>query len=108
MADSKKTIFNRALVFYLLIIVGMVAVIVKAFVLKMVEGPKYIAMQRETTQSDIRVAAMRGEILAKDGRTLACSVPYYRITMDPCADGLKDNIFNEKIDSLARKLSAFY
>ncbi|MCQ2229031.1 MAG: transpeptidase family protein [Bacteroidales bacterium] len=108
MADNKKTIFNRALAFYLLIIVGMIAVFIKALVLKVVEGPIYVNKQRETTRSDIRVPAMRGDILAKDGRTLACSVPYYKVIMDPCAAGLKDKVFNEKIDSLARKLSAFY
>lgn len=56
------------------------------------------------------VEAARGNIYAADGKSLlATSVPEYEIRMDMLAGGIeKDEIFYEKIDSLAAKLSVFF
>ncbi|MDR0511359.1 MAG: transpeptidase family protein [Rikenellaceae bacterium] len=55
-----------------------------------------------------KVEAMRGDILARDGRLLATTVPRYEIRMDFAAAGLTDTAFKAGVDSLAAKLSAFY
>lgn len=56
------------------------------------------------------VEAARGNIYAADGKSLlATSVPEYEIRMDLMAGGIeKDEVFYEKIDSLAAKLSSFF
>jgi len=56
------------------------------------------------------VEAARGNIYAADGKSLlATSVPEYEVRMDMMAGGIeKDEVFYEKIDSLAAKLSVFF
>lgn len=56
------------------------------------------------------VEAARGNIYAADGKSLlATSVPEYEVRMDVMAGGIeKDEVFYEKIDSLAAKLSSFF
>ena len=56
------------------------------------------------------VEAARGNIYAADGKSLlATSVPEYEVRMDMLASGIeKDEVFYEKIDSLAAKLSVFF
>ena len=56
------------------------------------------------------VEAARGNIYAADGKSLlATSVPEYEVRMDLLASGIeKDEVFYEKIDSLAAKLSVFF
>ncbi|GAB1374690.1 MAG: penicillin-binding protein [Bacteroidales bacterium] len=52
------------------------------------------------------IEAVRGSILARDGRSLASSVPYYQIRMD-CVFP-EDTLFNNNIDSLSFALSNFF
>ena len=55
------------------------------------------------------VEAARGNIYSVDGSLLATSVPEYEIRMDMLAGGIeKDDVFFEKVDSLAAKLSVFF
>lgn len=52
------------------------------------------------------IEAVRGSILASDGRSLASSVPYYQIRMD-CVFP-EEILFNSNIDSLSNALSGFF
>lgn len=52
------------------------------------------------------IEAVRGSILARDGRSLASSVPYYQIRMD-CVFP-EETLFNNNIDSLSIALSGFF
>lgn len=52
------------------------------------------------------IEATRGSILARDGRSLSTSVPYYQVRMDCIVPG--DTTFNNHIDALANALSSFY
>ena len=54
------------------------------------------------------IAAVRGNIFDINGNLLATSLPYYEIAIDPNADGLTENIFNNGVDSLAHALSALF
>ena len=55
------------------------------------------------------VEAARGNIFSNDMSLLATSVPEYELHMDMLAGGIVDErIFNEKVDSLAMKLSELY
>jgi cell division protein FtsI (penicillin-binding protein 3) len=52
------------------------------------------------------IEAVRGSILASDGRSLASSVPYYQVRMD--CKFPEDSTFNNNIDSLSFYLSRFF
>lgn len=56
----------------------------------------------------IKVKAMRGNIYAADGSLLATSVPTYNLVFDSRADGLTQEIFNNKIDSLSQKFAQYF
>ncbi len=65
----------------------------------------------ETTDYDIafrqeEIEANRGSILARDGRALSTSVPYFQIRMDCVLPA--DDLFNSQIDNLAKELSRFF
>lgn len=65
----------------------------------------------EVTSEDIsfrdeEIEAVRGSILAKDGRLLSTSVPYFQIRMDCIVP--EDTLFSNNIGKLAESLSAFY
>lgn len=55
---------------------------------------------------EVEIPAVRGNILSYDGKTLATSVPYYRVRID-CTVA-NDSLFNLNIDSLAYCLANFY
>ena len=106
--DIRKDIFIKMAFFFVIIVVGFALVILKTFKIKIYDGPEYEAKLEKSLKSEHPVEAIRGDILASDGRILACSVPIYRICMDPSAPGLTDKVFDEKIDSLALCLSRLY
>jgi cell division protein FtsI (penicillin-binding protein 3) len=74
-----------------------------------VEGEKWRAMADSLSTRFANVEAARGNIYSIDGSLLATSVPEYEVRMDMLAGGIeKDDVFYEKVDSLAAKLSVFF
>ncbi len=104
----KRDITWRVGVIYLALVVLAVVVFGKVVYLQVVEGEKWRSMEQVLTSKEREIEANRGNILACDGRKLACSVPSYRLYMDMMAHGLTDEIFNENIDSLSICLSSFF
>ena len=73
------------------------------------EGAKWRAMADSLSTRFANVEAARGNIYSVDGSLLATSVPEYEIRMDMLAGGIeKDDVFFEKVDSLAAQLSVFF
>jgi cell division protein FtsI (penicillin-binding protein 3) len=54
------------------------------------------------------IDARRGDILARDGRLLATSLPSYDLKMDFRAAGLTDSIFERHLDGLSDAMSRFF
>jgi cell division protein FtsI (penicillin-binding protein 3) len=52
-----------------------------------------------------KIIAERGNIYTYDGRMLATTIPTFNLFMDTKAEGLKEELWNQKIDSLALALS---
>src|SRR5574344_2117598 len=107
MADIRKTALTRYKIVAFFVTIVFFAAIGKAFTLKLIDGDKYNEAIKKNSERSVVVEANRGDILAADGRKLACSVPSYRIFMDPCADGLTSEVFNSEIDDLSNSLSRF-
>lgn len=108
MADIRKTALTRYKIVAFFVTIVFFAAIGKAFTLKLIDGDKYNEAIKKNSERSVVVEANRGDILAADGRKLACSVPSYRIFMDPCADGLTSEVFNSEIDDLSNSLSRFF
>ena len=104
----KRDITWRVGVIYLALVVLAVVVFGKVVYLQVAEGHEWRAMEEKMTNKVREIEANRGNILACDGRKLACSVPSYRLYMDMMAHGLTDEKFDNNIDSLCLCLSGFF
>lgn len=107
-SNMRKSITLRAAIFILILIAAMVVILVKALYIKVVDGDEYSKKIAKDSEREVPIESVRGDILAVDGRKLACSVPNYRIYMDPCAGGLTNEVFNSEIGTLSQQLSAFF
>lgn len=105
MAVTLKSIVTRAS------LVGAVVLLLMVFICGKFMWEKTVNYEAAVSQVDVKtqvvLPAKRGDILADDGRKLACSINEYTIFMDPCADGLR-KVFDKDIDSLCICLSNFF
>jgi cell division protein FtsI (penicillin-binding protein 3) len=96
----------RSGVVYLVVVLLAVAIIVRIAVLQYVERPKWEAMsEKYVFRTDID-PANRGDILARDGRLLASSVPYYSVYMDTRSSGMSAEIWSNGISGLSNGLAS--
>jgi cell division protein FtsI (penicillin-binding protein 3) len=76
---------------------------------QIVQGKKWKAMATTLSTQYQTVDAARGNIFDVGMNLLATSVPEYELHMDMLAAGIyDDDVFNEKVDSLAMRLSQLY
>lgn len=107
--NIKTDILIRVYISFGLMVVIAIAVIYKMFVVQVVHGEKWLAMQDSLSTKYDDVEPARGNIYSVDGSLLATSVPEYDIRMDVVAPGIEeDEIFYSKVDSLASSLSLFF
>lgn len=104
-----KDILKRVRWLYFLFLLIAVAIVTRILWIQYgPEGAELREKARRITFERVAVEAERGDILARDGRILATSVPTYEIRMDFGAAGLADSTFNKYVDSLAYRLSSFF
>ena len=107
--NIRTDILLRVYLAFGLIVLLAFAVLFKLFHVQFVEGEKWRSMADSLSTRFANVEAARGNIYSVDGSLLATSVPEYEIRMDMLAGGIeKDDVFFEKVDSLAAKLSVFF
>ncbi len=107
--NIRTDILLRVYLAFGLIVLLAFAVLFKLFHVQFVEGNKWRAMADSLSTRFANVEAARGNIYSVDGSLLATSVPEYEIRMDMLAGGIeKDDVFFEKVDSLAAQLSVFF
>lgn len=105
----RTNILMRVYLAFGLILLFAGAVVVQLCRVQFVQGSKWKAMSKAMSTEYMNVEAARGNIFANDGSLLATSVPEYELHMDMLAGGIeKDDVFNEKVDSLAAALSHFF
>jgi cell division protein FtsI (penicillin-binding protein 3) len=93
-------------VVFILIALAAAAIPYRIGQLQFKEGDQW-RKKAETINFQYReVPATRGNIYAGDGSLLATSLPFYRVAIDPTI--AKGNLFIAGLDSLSKKLSAFY
>jgi cell division protein FtsI (penicillin-binding protein 3) len=107
--NIRTDILLRVYIAFGLIVLFAFAVLFKLFHVQFAEGERWTAMADSLSTKYEDVEAVRGNIYSVDGSLLATSVPEYELRMDLLAGGIqKDDIFTEKVDSLAERLSVFF
>ncbi len=101
MPGLRKDILWRMALIYILMGGFAVVVIGRILYIQIVEGNKWKSKATEMTQKNVVIEPLRGEIYSEDGRVLASSIPIYEIRLDTKAEGLKKELFNKNVDSLA-------
>lgn len=107
--NIRTDILTRVYAAFGAIVLFAFAVLYMLFHVQVVQGDKWRAMADSLSTKFVNVEAVRGNIYSVDGSLLATSVPEYELRMDMFAGGIeKDEVFYEKIDSLAYKLSSYF
>lgn len=106
--EPKKDILWRIYISYLAICVLTFFIIGKAIRIRVFEGQHWEDVSRNFTYTYKDIDAIRGNIFDINGNLLATSLPYYEVAIDPNADGLTANVFNDGVDSLAYSLAALF
>ncbi|MBX2971409.1 MAG: transpeptidase family protein [Cyclobacteriaceae bacterium] len=104
--NIKKSILLRVRVAFLFVLLFAIAVVVKINHIQVVQGEKWVTMGEQISFDYKKVKATRGNIYSDNGSLLATSLPFYKVAFDATLPNEK--VFNAGVDSLARKLSAFY
>ena len=101
----RDEIVFRSGVVYLVLIFCALALIVQILVLQYIQKGKWSEMSEKYVFKTAEMPANRGDILARDGRLLASSVPYYSIYMDTRSSGMTASTLSQGIDGLWEGLS---
>jgi cell division protein FtsI (penicillin-binding protein 3) len=104
MAVRDEIVWRTGAVYIATAIVAL-AIIVRILILQTVQHGKWTAMAERYVYNTSEMPAVRGDILAYDGRILASSVPYYTIYMDTRSTGMSQKTWNNGINGLCSGLS---
>lgn len=102
----KKDILLYTKIVYFIFVVAAICIVIQIISIQLFNGEMYKKIAKENTYKNISIPADRGNIYAKDGRLLACSIPYYQLFLD--CKLAHDSIYNNKIDSLSDCLSKYF
>ena len=108
MDKNKGDILWRIYLVYFLTVGFGILILIKVVYIQFVEGDQWREMARNSTIRYANIEAIRGDILADDGRLLATSVPVYEIRMDLHRNVVSDDLFSAGADSLAFMLSRLF
>lgn len=100
MSIKTDILWRIYLAFGLICLLGM-AILFQAFKIQTVEGAHWRSMADSLTTAYIASEAERGNIYSEDGRLMATLLPFFEVRMDVNTKALTDNIFYNKVDSLA-------
>jgi cell division protein FtsI (penicillin-binding protein 3) len=106
--NNKGDILWRIYLVYFLTAGFSVLIFLKVIYIQFVEGEHWRDLARNSTMRYVNIDAVRGDIIADDGRLLATSVPVYEIRMDLHRGVISDQVFHSGIDSLALQLSRLF
>ena len=101
MNEHRKDIMWRINLIYLLVFLYGMAIIGRIMYIQFVEGAMWKAKAEKMSFQYMNIEAMRGNVYASDGSFLATSVPIFELRFDSKAEGITEELFDEKVDSLA-------
>jgi cell division protein FtsI (penicillin-binding protein 3) len=92
---------------YSAVVIVAIVIVVAIINIQYMQAERWIQHENNNFRERIMIPT-RGDVRARDGRLLASSVPEYEIRMDLVTQALTSEIFNSKVDSLARALSNLF
>ncbi|MGD0341580.1 MAG: penicillin-binding protein [Bacteroidales bacterium] len=104
MAVRDEIVMRSGIVYFAIALVA-VAILIRILVLQVVQHGKWAAMSEKYVYQTAEMPANRGDILARDGRLLASSVPYYTIYMDTRSTGMSAQTWSNGINGLSAGLA---
>jgi len=104
MAVRDEIVWRTGAVYIATAVVAL-AILVRILILQTIQHGKWTAMAERYVYSTSEMPAVRGDILAYDGRLLASSVPYYTIYMDTRSTGMSSYTWKKGIDGLCAGLA---
>ena len=104
MSIKNEIVAKLAFVYWSVVFFGLL-ILLKVVFLQVFQRSKWKERQEAVSLKNVSIKANRGDILSLDGRALASSVPYYEVRMDLKSKAMKQETFNEGLDSLAFCLS---
>jgi cell division protein FtsI (penicillin-binding protein 3) len=104
MAVRDEIVMRSGIVYFAIALVG-VAILVRILVLQVFQHGKWAAMSEKYVYKTSEVQANRGDILARDGRLLASSIPLYTIYMDTRSSGMSGQTWSSGINGLSAGLA---
>ena len=104
--DIKKDIRFRVYIAFTCICVFGLAILIKAAMIQVKEGPKLRAMAREMHTRFDTLLADRGNIYNEDGVLLSSSIPEFDVHIDFSV--MDSSLFSKNIDSLSRCVSNLF
>ncbi len=106
MSDVRRDIRFRVYIAFTCICLFGIAIIVKAAMIQIKEGPKLRAEERVMQTKFDTVIAERGNIYTEDGILLSTSIPEFEVRVDFSV--IDSILFNKNIDSLSMCLSGLF
>jgi cell division protein FtsI (penicillin-binding protein 3) len=103
--ETRNEIVLKSGIVYFIIALVAVAILLKILQLQYIQHGKWAAMSEKYVYKTSEMPANRGDILARDGRLLASSVPYYTIYMDTRSSGMSASTWSNGISGLSEGLS---
>ncbi len=95
----------KRIYFFYVILIGLTIWITGNIIYLQYFAPKALTSDDIAYRQE-EIEANRGSILAKDGRPLSVSLPYYQIRMDCMVP--EESLFNSEVENLAKALSQFF
>ena len=108
MTAERPDIITRAFILYAIIFLFGIMIIIKALSIYITEREELVKAAKTQEVRAFILESSRGNILADQEDLLATSVPNFDIRMDVANDNIPDDLFYDKVDSLAIKLSELF
>lgn len=105
MTEIKKDILWRVYLMYFGILIFGIAIIGKVIYIQVKEGVQLKAKAQTQELKVFDLEANRGNILDTKGSLLATSVPIFEVRFDVSSPFISDELFKNKVDSIAHGLS---
>lgn len=108
MTESRLIILRRVYIVYAGIILLGFAIVFKVLLIQVAEGPELLKKAQEQELRYFTIEANRGNIISADGSLMAISVPIFEIRMDVASPLISNQLFAQKVDSLAYRLATLF
>lgn len=97
----RKEILSRAYIVFFALVLASLVIIGQVVKIDTVDRAYWIERGEEYSIRKQTVEAQRGNILADDGSLLATSIPYFDVRIDFGSEAMRDEYFNQNVDSLS-------